>query len=44
MIILDWRYFCRRYLFDAYETTAPAPAVTPSADNSDDEEGTDINN
>ena len=18
MIILDWRYFCRRYLFDAY--------------------------
>ena len=19
MIILDWRYFCRRYLFDAYE-------------------------
>lgn len=26
------------------ETTAPAPAVTLSADNSDDEEGTDINN
>lgn len=21
MIILDWRYFCRRYLFDAYELT-----------------------
>ena len=20
MIILDWRYFCRRYLFDAYDT------------------------
>ena len=20
MIILEWRYFCRRYLFDAYET------------------------
>lgn len=19
MIILDWRYFCRRYLFDAYD-------------------------
>ena len=19
MIILDWRYFCRRYLFDAYK-------------------------
>ena len=26
------------------ETTAPAPAVTPSADNSDDEEGTGTNN
>ena len=26
------------------ETTAPAPAVTPSAENSDDEESTDINN
>lgn len=26
------------------ETTAPAPAVTPSADNSDDEESTDTNN
>ena len=26
------------------ETTAPAPAVTPSADNSEDEESTDTNN
>ena len=22
MIILDWRYFCRRYLFDAYAEIA----------------------
>ena len=22
MIILDWRYFCRRYLFDAYDYKA----------------------
>lgn len=28
MIILDWRYFCRRYLFDAYGESTQSTAFT----------------
>ena len=32
MIILDWRYFCRRYLFDAYNTLSDYEEIKKVSD------------